>query len=215
MKHLDFMIVDLIALFISFVLSYWMKFGDIGFISSESWLRLLLIISLLNLIIALFTNPYSGIFRRSYYQEIKTAFELSVINLAATSVLIYLFKMGAEFSREAFFVMYGLYFLLSLALKYIWKKLLISRKITVNTTRPIPLFVICDSQTIEKTLNNISAGDFKLYDIKGIHLTDNTTKTHVLEVPVISSDFVEFILNNNMRSCSICHWCRIIFQCRY
>lgn len=30
-KHLDFMIVDLVALFMSFLLSYWMKFGDVGF----------------------------------------------------------------------------------------------------------------------------------------------------------------------------------------
>ena len=157
---MDFMGVDLFALFISYVLSYWMKSGDVGFFSSEAWLRLLLVISLLNIVISLFSNPYSGILRRSYYQEFRAGLRLAIINLAATSVLIYLFKMGADFSREVFFVMYGLYFMLSMTLKYIWKQLLVKRIITINTTRLIPLFVVCESRDVEKTLNNISAGDF-------------------------------------------------------
>ena len=198
MKHLDFICVDLFALFISFILSYWMKFGNVGFFTKESWRRMLLIVSMLNIIIALFTNPYSGIFRRSYYQEIKTSLWMAIFNLTATSVLFYLFKMGAEFSREVFFEMYGIYFILSIVLKYIWKKLLLSRKITINTTRLIPLFVVCDGENVEKALNNISAGDFQLYDIKGVFLTDGGVKEHISDVPVISDDFVDFVLKNNI-----------------
>ena len=96
------MSVDLFALFLSFVLSYWMKFGNANFFKSEAWMHSLLITLLLNIIITLFTNPYSGIFRRSYYQEIKTGFKLTAMNMAAASVLVYLFKMGEGFSREVF-----------------------------------------------------------------------------------------------------------------
>lgn len=198
MKHLDFLCVDLLALFISFILSYWMKFGNVGFSTKDSWRRLLLIISLLNIIVSLFTNPYSGIFRRSYYQEIKISLRMAVINLTVTSVLFYLFKMGADFSREVYFVMYGIYFVLSILMRYIWKKLLLSRKITINSTRLTPLFVVCDSESIEKVINNISAGDFQLYDIKGVYLINNDTKKTVPSVPVISNNYVDFVLENNI-----------------
>ena len=197
LKHLDFMIVDLVSLFVSFVLSYWRKFGNVGFVYSAAWVRLLLIISLLNILITLFTNPYSGMFRRSYYQEIKISLRLSITNLITTSVLIYLFKMGESFSREAFFVMYGIHFLLSLVLKYIWKKLLVSRMVTLNTTKPVPLVIVCSGGQVEKIVNNTVAGDFQLYDIKGIYFTDGAGATPV-GVPVIGSDFVDFVLKNDI-----------------
>lgn len=198
MKHLDFMIMDEVSLFIAFSLSYWLKFSSFDFMSNEAWPRLLLIILLLNIIITFFTNPYSGIFRRSYYQETKTAFMLTATNLVSTSVLIYLFKMGGSFSREMFFVMYGLYFVLSLILKYIWKKLLVSRKLTINTTKPISLFIICDSRNIEKVLNDTNAGDLKLYTAEGIYLIDSTQISSVAGVPVISGDYVGYILSKNI-----------------
>ena len=70
LEHLDFMIVDLMALIVSFAVSYLLKFGDLGFLFQSSWMRLLVIISLTNLIIAFIINPYAVIFHRSNYQEI-------------------------------------------------------------------------------------------------------------------------------------------------
>ena len=198
LKHLDFMIVDLISLFISFVLSYWLKFGRIDFVVSDAWMRLLLIILLLNIVITLFTSPYSGIFRRSYYMEIERALELAVLNLVATSVLIYLFKMGESFSREVFFVMYGIYFVLSLLMKYIWKKLLVSKRITIKSPKTVSLFIVTDGKNVRKVLDNTSAGDFQLYDIKGICLADETDEPQIDQIPVIHDGFVDYVLGNEI-----------------
>ena len=40
-KHLDFMIVDIISLFASFLLSYRLKFGNVDFFGDEDWVRYL------------------------------------------------------------------------------------------------------------------------------------------------------------------------------
>ena len=88
-------------------------------------------------------------------------------------------------------------------LKSIWKKLLISGKVVVQTTKRIPLFVIGSSKTIEKTICNVTAGDFQLYGIQGIHLIDDP-KTGHLEfegfgtIPVIGENYERFILDNNI-----------------
>ena len=84
-------------------------------------------------------------------------------------------------------------------LKSIWKKLLISGKVVVQTTKRIPLFVIGSSKTIEKTICNVTAGDFQLYEIQGIHLIDDT-ETGQFEfegfgmIPVIGENYERFIL---------------------
>lgn len=203
LKHIDFMIVDLIALFLAFVVSYYLKFGRINFYRYDEWTRYLLTVLVLNILIAFFVNPYSGILRRSYYMEVIRAFQLTVYNLALVSVIFFAFKIGALYSREMSFYMYGLYFVFSLIMKFIWKKLLVSGKVVVQTTKQIPLFVIGSADNIEKTIRNVSAGDFQLYDIQGVHLIDDTARTSIDvddmdPVPAIADDFEQYILDHNI-----------------
>ncbi len=203
LKHIDFMAVDLIALFLAYLLSYYLKFHKLNFYQNTEWVRYLFLVLVFNILFNFVLNPYSGILKRSFYMEIIKAFQLTLYNLLATSAVFYAFKIGAAYSREMSFVMYGIYFVLSLLMKYCWKKLLVSGKIVVRTTRRIPIFIIGSLETINKTVRNVIAGDFQLYEIKGIHLIDGKTLTRIeIEdsgtIPVISADYERFILDNNI-----------------
>ena len=135
---MDFMIVDLVALFISFLISYFLKFHEWDFYTNDEWTRYLFIVLILSIVINFFVNPYSGIMRRSYYMELIRAFQLTIYNLLIASLIFYAFKIGASYSREMSFVMYGIYFVSSVLLKFLWKKLLLSGKVVVKTTKQIP-----------------------------------------------------------------------------
>lgn len=203
MKHVDFMFIDLIALFLSFIISYYLKFNKWDFYQNDEWTRYLFIVLALSLVINFFTNPYSGILKRSYYMEVIRAFQLAIYNLLLASAIFYAFKIGAVYSREMSFVMYGIYFVLSLVLKFIWKKLIVSGKVVINTTRKIPLFVIGSKDNIEKTIENVMAGDFQLYDIKGIHLIDDNKASRIDvdgydSFPVFHDDYEKRILDQNI-----------------
>lgn len=204
LKHLDFMIVDLIALFLSFLTAFWLKFGDLAFGASEVWVRYLFIVLVLNIVITFFVNPYSGILRRPYYMEIIRALQLAVYNLIIASFAFYVLKIGMDYSREMSFYMYGIYFVLSLLLKFLWKKLLVSGKIVVKTTKQIPLFVIGSREGIEKTILNVCAGDFRLYDVIGVHLVDEPEGDDVViegmePIPVLGEGYEDFILDYNIQ----------------
>ena len=203
LKHIDFMIVDLIALFLSYLLSYYLKFHNLNFYQNADWVRYLFLVLVLNILFNFILNPYSGILRRPYYMEIIKAFQLAFFNLLAASGIFYAFKIGATYSREMSFVMYGIYFVLSLALKFIWKKLLVSGTVVVQTTKQIPLFVIGSLDSINKTIRNVTAGDFQLYEIRGIHLVDGRTVSQIAieemePIPVIGENYVPFILEQNI-----------------
>lgn len=202
-KHLDFMVVDLIALFIAFIISYFLKFHEWDFYTNDEWTRYLFIVLILSIVINFFVNPYSGIMRRSYYMELIRAFQLTIYNLLIASLIFYAFKIGATYSREMSFVMYGIYFVLSVILKFLWKKLLVSGKVVVKTTKQIPLFVVGKKDNIEKTIRNVTAGDFKLYDIIGVHLIDGDQGSVDVEdigtIPAYGQDeYVKHILDNNI-----------------
>ena len=202
MKHIDFMIVDLVALFISFWLSFYLKFNKWDFYQNEEWTRYLFIVLALSLVINFFTNPYSGILKRSYYMEIIRAFQLAIYNLLFAAAIFYAFKIGAVYSREMSFEMYGIYFVLSIILKYIWKKLLVSGRVVITTTKKIPLFVIASKDGAEKTIQNVMAGDFQLYDIQGIHLIDEDIESIDVNglgrFPVYSEGYDQIILDRNI-----------------
>lgn len=199
LKHLDFMVIDLSALLVSFMVSYAVKFGNLGFVDSETWMRLLVVIGLLNLVIAFLFNPYSGIFRRRYYMEIFTAIKLTIINLLVASLIMYLTKVGETYSREVLLTTYALYFFISLVLKYAWKKLLLSGKLTISTTRVNSLLLIGTLDTIEESIKDARAGDFVLYDIKGVFLADKCNFTEKIGgIPVVKDHYVQYVLENNI-----------------
>ena len=207
-KHLDFMLIDLVSLFLCFLAAYWMKFGDLSlsYRSREIWVRYLFMVLALNLVLSVFLNPYSGILRRPFYMEILRAFQLTVYNFLLATLIFYIFGIGIKYSREMSFYMYGMYFALSLLLKYLWKKLLVSGKVVMRTTRQIPLFVIGSAADIEKSIQNVTAGDFQLYEVIGVHLVDDPDgKISSVEmegmgpVPVIGGDYESYILNRNIQ----------------
>lgn len=196
LKHIDFMIVDILSLLICFVISYRMKFGNFAFIQLREWHLYILIIVLLNITITFFTNPYDGIFKRSYYQEVIRALTLAIYNLLIAAVFFYLLKMGAAFSREMTIWMYSFYFVLSLILKYGWKKIRLSGSNVFNNAEKTPLFIIGSNKNIDSTIQNVRSGDFDVYDIKGIHFVDEDVKIEGIQT--VDDDYVDFILENNI-----------------
>lgn len=196
--HADFLLLDLLSLLVSFVLSYLIKFGDFSFVNSDTWMPLLYVVSLLDIVICLFSDPYSGIFRRPYYDEIIRTFLLAVYNLFSTGVMFYVLKIGVAFSRQMILTMYGLYFIISLILKCVWKKLVISRKIRIHNPKKTSVFVVGNASGVSDVIRNTAAGDFETYEVRGIFLTDDESTAEIDGVPVIHGDYVEYIIENGI-----------------
>ena len=195
--------VDLCSLLLGFIISYYLKFDT--FVLPQEWTRLLLIISLLNIVISLVIAPYSGIFKRSYYQEISRSLLLVVGNALGAATLFYILKVGEAYSREVFIYTYIFYFVIGLVSKYIWKRLLMSGRLPMPTTKKMSMFIIAESTSAESVIHNTEATDLSVYDIKGMHFIDGDKSSAAgiitvgkKQIPVINDNFVEHILQNNI-----------------
>ena len=78
LKHIDFMAVDLLALFLAYLLSYYLKFNNLNFYQNADWIRYLFLVLVLNILFNFILNPYSGILKRPFYMEIITSFRLAL-----------------------------------------------------------------------------------------------------------------------------------------
>lgn len=199
-SYFDFLMIDFISVIISFVTSYLIKFGDFGFIHSDAWMPLLYIICLLSIVICLFSDPYSGIFKRPYYEEIIKSVLLTFYNLLAATVIFYVFKIGVVFSRQMILTMYGLYFLISLIFKCIWKKLNLAKIINIHNAKRTSLFIIGEKDKISETIENACASDFSEYEICGLFFTDDSKSTEFTGINVVNniSDLSSFAKANKV-----------------
>ena len=209
-KHLDFMIVDLAALLLSFLLAYYLKFSTRAM--NKDWRWFIVILVLLNLLIYLVANPYSGIFRRRYYREIGRTFTVVVVTALCAALILYVFKIGADYSREVFIETFVFYFFASVVLKYVWKIILTTGRAAFRKTRRIPLLLVSSSENAERDIHSVYATDLPLYEIKGVFLIDGEKRDNgdaaLLSyederehesIPIIPDGPVKFSLDHNIR----------------
>ena len=124
LKHWDFILIDILCLFIAFLITYYLKFNTINFWYDPQWGALLIIIICSNLFFMLLQSTYSGILRRRYYQQFERELNLFLTQIGTVCVVFYALKIGTMFSREMMFTMYFLYFVINQPLKYLRKKYL-------------------------------------------------------------------------------------------
>lgn len=198
-KHIDFILLDLSALFCSFLISYAFEFGNFHFAGSRGWSTLILLMVMIATILNLLINPYSGMFRNRFYVQFLQSFKLMAFNMIAVSILMYVMKIGPAFSRGVVLGTYIIYYVLSLGLKYLWKKILLTGRIHIFTLKTKTLFIVGTAENIREVMKNAGAGDFKLFDICGLYLTDNDGSISEVDgVPVTDSDYGSYILSRDI-----------------
>ena len=172
LKHLDFMVLDVLALVLSFALAYLLRFGDLGFLGSSGWRSVLTIACLLDLVVILFTGPFSGIFRRYGSEELLCTIRQAVYNFILCCILLYILKIGGTYSRAVILMTYGFYMVISLGLRMLWKDLLRSGMATSVATTEKSIFVLGTRADMPQLLRSINSGFFKEYAVKGICILD-------------------------------------------
>lgn len=187
-KHADFVFVDLIALTAAFVAAYFIKFHDFSFLDSAVWKGLFALLVAVTLVLTLIQNPYSGIFRRRYWEDIGTQLVLALESFLIVCVIFYLFKIGEDYSREMLIVTYLIYICLALVLKYLHKRHLLSRW---HNRPPDSVRRIILVTTRERALEDerlVYADDMKSSVVMGFCLADTSDNGELQGKPTAPID---------------------------
>ncbi len=99
LKHWDFIILALVALQLAYISSYVLRMGTSNLYHNGLYLNIGIIIILIDICTAFFTEPYHGIMRRGYFVEFKNV--LKHVFIVSVLVIVYLFmsKQGSMTSR--------------------------------------------------------------------------------------------------------------------
>lgn len=200
-KHIDFIGLNLLALIVAFVISFYLKFNSLSMMFEPTWESLLAILCLINIVITLVLNPYSGILRRPYYVDAVKLFLLTLYSFIVVAILFYLFKIGAVYSRVTLVTTFILYYILSVAFLFIRKKLILSGKIQLFNVRERQLVAVIDPKGMEEVLDSIKSSEVKEYELAGLCFPVSSDKYEdtIEGIPVIKkAELVDYVLNNHI-----------------
>ena len=200
-KHIDFIGINLLALIIAFVVSFYLKFDSISMIFDSTWASLLAILCLINIVITLVLNPYSSILRRPYYVDAVKLFLLTLYSFIVVAIFFYLLKIGAVYSRVTLVTTFVLYYILSVAFLFIRKKLILEGKIQLFNVRKRQLVAVIDPRGMGDVLDSVNSSEVKEYEVAGLCFPVSSDKygDSIDGIPVIKrAELVDFVLNNHI-----------------
>ena len=197
LKHLDFMIIDLLCLQVSFALAFISRHGITSNpYTMNSYQNMVLLLVIFEFGYAFLIDGYKNILKRGYYIEFVSVMkEICLLELLLTFYL-FVVKAGDDYSRTVLFLM-GIYQLfLTYCVRLCWKKHLLKHQ-TDEGSRP--LLLITTGDLLDETLDNIQRNNFQTYFITGIVvLGDFAVKTESYDGMTFlqEADMLEWVCRN-------------------
>lgn len=123
-KHLDFMILDIVCLHISFLLAYFIYIGFENPYASPLYRSMGIVLILIDVIVTIFFELFKDVLKRGYYVEFTAVIKhMCFIELCA-AFWLFSTKRGAEYSRINLYLMGAIYVGVAYIARICWKKYL-------------------------------------------------------------------------------------------
>lgn len=170
-KHLDFIILDLIIIELSFVWAFTIRHPGEYVYSVVEYRVGIFVLAAGMLMGAIMLQIHSDILKRGYIAELVSVIKMVLFTAAIILAFMFFGKTWDEFSRLVVFYFILLSIVLVYAERFIWKTILI--KYRVNTASHIRhLFLITTSEKAEMVTDIINKNSYGEIDIIGMALMD-------------------------------------------
>ena len=185
-KHKDFILLDLICLFLAYIFAYYIRVHDyINFISNETYRNTLVFILGTNLIVIMVFEIYTGVLRRGYYREFNVLVKQIIVVELAAGLYLFTVDSGRHFSRAVLYLTGIIFGILSYAVRIFWKKHLVHM---MAERGEHSLYIVTSSDIAKSVVESVREHNYNRYDINGIIITDgDMTGKEISGIPVVAS----------------------------
>lgn len=184
-KHLDFIILDMICLHVAFVLAYLTRHG-LSFPYANPFYRdMAVIFTLVNITVLIATGTMKSVLKRGYYIEFSKT--LRHVCIVAVIMTVYLFSTqeGVVFSRITFYLQFAYYLIISYGVRLAWKRVLLKK---MRGMAHAAMYFITSADRAEKVLDHFRKNNLEGYVIQGLCILDqDCTGQEICGVPVTAS----------------------------
>ncbi len=165
MKHLDFMVVDILCICFALFLAYGFRHGFSSVYARGEYMNIGLVMIALDLGIVFFRNSYKDVIRRGYLRELEASVAHFSLVIIGTLLYLYLVKQSDFFSRLTLIWtwMIGcvLMYLARISLKTWLRKRIMQREKLVS------VLLVLSEDVAEDTVSRLEATKYRDFDVIG------------------------------------------------
>ena len=164
-KHLDFILLDIIVLELSFVMGYILRHGIHNYYLAQEYMAMGGILALIQLVLVTTKDSYKDIIRRGFLVELKSVLVQNTLLMLCVFAFMFLTKQQALYSRVVFMYTWGIGCMMLYVERILWKRLVRSRlKKDDDRTH---MLVICEENRIEEVIDHLLEESYHSYKIIG------------------------------------------------
>lgn len=193
MKHLDFIILDMLCLQLAFVGAYMCRHGMVNPYRNENYLSLACVLWLLDFCVIIVFETFKNVLKRGYYREFVITVKHVFLVVGLSLFYLFVVKRGGEYSRIFFFIFGGLYFALGYVIRILWRKLILRRNL-IGAEKS--LIIVAPLEKMEGAIENLRVEQFPGFASVGAIVEDQDCKgTEINGVPVVANyrDALDYI----------------------
>ena len=185
-KHIDFIILDLICVEVSFQLAFLLRLGTDGQKFSSGYALINGLILIAHAAIVFYTEGYSGILRRGYFKEIKAVLTYNIELLAVVLAVLFFSKQSEDYSR----IVMGLFFIINTILMFVLRT--IRKNYLCRTNIKIGklnrMLLVTDYKHAANLIKGLQTYNYSSFYVNGIVVLDKDMQgDRISDIPVVAN----------------------------
>ncbi len=182
-RHLDFLIVDELALQLAFVLASLIRLNTWAYSDNPYRIYVFLLI-LIDALVSVIMDSFHNVLRRSFGKELSATCKHCFLVFALMAVFMLATQTGAAYSRIVLFLTLFFHIVLGFSSRIAWKRIL--KRLGLEKRHRRSMLVVLDEQLGETTLKRLIENDTEGYEITGLVFKGETEREQLLGIPVVA-----------------------------
>lgn len=184
-KHIDFILLDLLCLQAAFILAYMTRHGFKSPYGDVEYINLAVVYALVDFTVLVSNRTMKNVLKRGFYKEFVVT--VRQVFLVTVWITLYMFSVqsGDLYSRITVYLLAAYYALIAYAVRLLWKKALLRRK---KGAMGVVMYFITTAGRAERVMNRFHQYNLNNDRAVGLCILDeDCTGRMVAGVPVTAS----------------------------
>ena len=185
-KHLDFILLDMLCLQIAFFLAYFLRHQSLTPYAKDLYAAIGMLITLFDLMVAVMLDSMHNVLKRGYYKEFVESLKHCGLVFLLTILWMFSQKNSDTYSRTVVFMTFAFHLGIGYAVRLLWKRVL--RKYGSVESGKKAMLALLDPSFAGKMVKRLTGNPLEGYHLAGIVLTENPEGlTEIDSIPVVCS----------------------------
>lgn len=176
-KHIDFIILDMLCLQLAYVLAYWISGYGINPYGTLIYRNMAVLLEIADLVVIFCYSTMKNVLKKGAYRNFTVTLNHSIIVGALAILYLFMLQEGSLFSRKTLILTVIFYCVLTYLIRELWKYIL-RKKMKDGGDRK--LLIITSKDIAEKTIKNMQKNNYARYSLTGVVVVDDEKASGII-----------------------------------